>query len=462
MFQITNSFLNRAYSSLNLSIERLSTGVRINSGRDDPAGLIVSEMLRSESSRIEAAIGNSQRASHVVSTADAALGEVNSLLTELNGLVVASANTGAISDAEIAANQIQIDSILDSINRISGSTSFADKKLLTGDLGYTLSGVSAELVDVDVHAAHISDGVPLTIDVEVTQSAHQGELTYLGSGLGSSNSVSIEVSGNLGSEVITLAASATNSAIALAVNQTSDATGVSASATGSAVVFNSTDFGANAFVSVQEISGDFAVIGGSGGKDFGEDAEVLINGISATTDGLSVSLRTSSLSVDLDLSEDFGASTGTTSFAVVGGGADFAISPDVDANGVVSIGIPSILTASLGNSSVGRLSSLSSGGANSMGSGNFAAAQQIVRDASNQVAGLRGRLGAFQKNTLEPTVSSLQQRFTGVVAAESAIRDTDFAMEVSNLLRSKILFKSGIRMIGIARDMSENTLALLS
>src|ERR1700759_1699932 len=87
----------------NATLQRLSTGLRINSGADDPAGLIASEGLKSEIAGINQAIDNSSRATNVISTAEGALSEVGSLLLNIKSLVVQAANTGAMSPDEIAA-----------------------------------------------------------------------------------------------------------------------------------------------------------------------------------------------------------------------------------------------------------------------------------------------------------------------------------------------------------------------
>ena len=86
--------------SLGTSLERLSTGLRITRGKDDPAGLIASENLRAEKAAIGAAISNSERADQVVNIAEGGLQEVSSLLVELQGLVTTSANTAGLSQEE--------------------------------------------------------------------------------------------------------------------------------------------------------------------------------------------------------------------------------------------------------------------------------------------------------------------------------------------------------------------------
>src|SRR5436189_4975919 len=90
---------------LSIRLQRLSTGLRINSGKDDPAGLIASENLRRDITSINTAISNTERADQLIATADSALGQVSGLLNDIRGLVVSAANTGVLSDEQVAANQ---------------------------------------------------------------------------------------------------------------------------------------------------------------------------------------------------------------------------------------------------------------------------------------------------------------------------------------------------------------------
>ena len=103
--------LASANNSLSQSLTRLSTGLRINTGADDPAGLIASENLRSDITSIERAISNTERAEQVIATADSALGQVSSLLNDIRGLVTESANSGALSDDQIASQLADQDGI---------------------------------------------------------------------------------------------------------------------------------------------------------------------------------------------------------------------------------------------------------------------------------------------------------------------------------------------------------------
>src|SRR3954447_13398072 len=160
--------LAKSQRSLNDTLHRLSSGLRINRGADDPAGLIASEGLRSEMSGINQAIDNSQRASNVISTAEGALSEVASLLLNVKGLVVQAANGGALSPDEIAANQLQVDSAVESITRISNTTTFAGLHLINGSLDYITSGVN----NTDIQALHVAQAnfgtnasIPVQVDV---------------------------------------------------------------------------------------------------------------------------------------------------------------------------------------------------------------------------------------------------------------------------------------------------------
>ncbi|MBK8913777.1 MAG: flagellin [Phycisphaerales bacterium] len=463
---IGRRILTQQNEQLNVSLERLSTGLRINTGKDDPAGLIASEKLRSEGVAIKSAIGNIARAINVVSVAEAGLVEVNRLLTDLEDLVDRSANEAGISTDERGANQLQIDAILSSINRIANSTEFQGRKLLSGDLGYNLSGVNGtSLAGVQVYAAKVPNDAFRSVVVEVTGSAQLAQLNYSGADVGTTG-VTLEIQGALGTDTVSFAANTAISAVAFAINQTTNVTGVTASAAGTALVFNSSKYGSSQFVSVRALDGTFAVTGGDSGssKDYGRDATVTINGTIATTDGLKASARNANLSVDIDLSAAFGTlatSSSSETFQILGGGANFQIAPRVTLAGLENIGVSSISSGNLGNSTVGYLSSLASGQVNQLSSGNYQAAQDIVRAAQDQISTLRGRLGAFQKNTLETTANALNVTLENTSAAESAIRDTDFAQQTSDLTRSQILVQSATNVLRLANSSPQNVLALL-
>jgi len=458
-------------AAMNTTLERLSTGLRINSGKDDPAGLIASETLRGEITAISAAMENADRANNMIGITEGALQEVNALLLDLEDLVDQSANQAGMSSEEIAANQLQIDSILDTINRISTSTEFQSKKLLNGELDYATSGLTTgpaatEVTNLEITSARLPNGGHRDVVIEVTASAQTARLVHAASAI-AAGGVTIQIAGDYGTEQLSFASGTAASAVIAAVNGSTSLTGVSASVSGTGaatrILFNSTEYGSDAFVSVEAISGTFTVTGGdSSTSDHGVDVGLLVNGATATADGLDISVHTTALSLDMTLAANFATTTGNTkSFAITGGGANFSIAPTLGMNSMASLGIQSVATGSLGKGNLGYLSSLGSGQTNQLSAGNFETAQRIVRAASSQVAGLRGRLGAFQKNTLDSTINALSVALENTTAAESAIRDADFAEETSNLTRSQILVQSATSVLQMANAAPGNVLSLL-
>jgi flagellin len=282
--------------------------------------------------------------------------------------------------------------------------------------------------------------------------------------------VTIRVSGEFGADTVSVASGASLQSLATAINQTKELTGVSATVTGagatSRLVFSSTAYGSDSFVTVEAIGSTFSTTNAASvaiSTDYGLDVTATVNGVSANTDGVEASIRTSTLGLDLILSENLATMTGssTTSFTITGGGANFSLSPTVGLAGMESLGIQDVSSASLGNNSVGFLSSLRSGAANEMDSGNLATAQRILRQASRDVSTLRGRMGAFQKDTLRPNINSLQITYENTRAAESAIRDTDFAAQTADLTRSQILVQASTATLQIANAAPSTVLSLL-
>ncbi|KAA1259750.1 B-type flagellin [Rubripirellula obstinata] len=178
---IAQNRLQSSNQDLNTALTRLSTGLRINSGADDPAGLIASEALRSEITSLGKAVSNTNRASQIISTADSALGEVSNLLNDIRGLVVEAANSGALSDEEIAANQLQIDSSLEAINRIAQTTTFQGRKLLDGSLDFTSTANGVDSIsDINIDQANLGATGSINVDVEVNAAATRASISSTG------------------------------------------------------------------------------------------------------------------------------------------------------------------------------------------------------------------------------------------------------------------------------------------
>lgn len=458
--------LSRTQKNLTDTLQRLSTGLRINRGADDPAGLIASEGLRSEISGISQAIDNSARASNVIATAEGALQEVAALLLNIKDLVVEAANSGAISPEEIAANQLQIDSAVESITRISNTTTFAGLHLLNGSLDYITSGVATSAIGaLQISQAHFGTNATIPVNIEVITSAKTAELEFRASA--ASGPVTLEIKGNEGVDVLTFTSGTTASAIAFAVNRITDATGVSAQLINSAnansgITFTSVGYGTKSFVSVRAQSGGFTTVDTAGNdksRVVGEDAVATINGALTVGDGLNIKLNTTTLDLELTLDSAFGI--GASSFAITGGGALFQLGPQVVSNQQTNLGIQSVGASTLGDSQVGFLNDLVTGGTSTLVGGSAADASKIIEKAIRQVAVLRGRLGAFEKNTLQTNMNSLSIALENVTASESSIRDADFAKETAALTRAQILTQAGTSVLATANATPQSVLSLL-
>jgi flagellin len=303
-----------------VNLERLSTGLRINRGKDDPAGLIASENLRAEKKAIDSAISNAERAEQVVNVAEGGLQEIANMLVDLQSLVAASANEAGLSQEEKDANQLQIDSILETIDRLANDTSFQGTKLLNGSFDYTTEGVVGTLLtDVGINAAKLPSGGTLDVNVTMLQSAQTAQV-YLSTAAnfsgGGEGSITVEVTGNEGVQQFTFASGTSQANIISAINTFRDAIGVSAGvsvANGNRVEFRSTGFGTTEFVRVKELSGpaaDYifasALAGASNPalddhRDFGRDAIVTINGQQATANGTEARVVTGGFDVYIDV-----------------------------------------------------------------------------------------------------------------------------------------------------------------
>lgn len=448
-------------NQLNNSLQRLSTGLKINTGKDDPAGLIASENLKAEQTGIQTAIDNAGRAGNIIGTAEGGLSEVSSLLTHLQGLVGQSANTGGLSSEEIAANQLQVDSILSTVNRIAGSTSFQGRKLLDGNLAYTTSSITAaDIGNVQISAARLPANAATQVVIAVSQSAQTATLGSTALPLLAGNPVTLEIGGNQGTEQVSIAGGTAIGGIITAINGVKAATGVSASNSGGALRLDSKGFGSKQYVTLNTISGTFATATGAA-KAVGRDAKVSVNGAAAQADGLAVSFRNSNLDLSFDLKATQNTNAGATNFYVTGGGAQFALGSKVDETGKASIGVQGVSVGSLGDATNGYLSTLGSGQANSLSATDLSTAQKILNSAIKQVSDLRGRLGAFQKFTIGSTVNSLNVASENAAAAQSAISDTDFAAETAKLTRAQILSQAATTVLSQANSAPQSVLKLL-
>lgn len=484
---IAQSNLARSNTDLTTRLQRLSTGLRINRGADDPAGLIVSERLRTELQGLDQAISNSERASLVIATTEGYLAEVADLLNSIKSLIVEAANTGGMSKEEIEANQLQIDSAIESITRISNTASFAGLKLLNGSLDYLTSGINtADIAAAQVHSAQFGNNSHLPVSVEVIGAAERASLFLSGvSGGGPAigsllSSVTIEIAGNIGVQTLSFVSGTSFADVANAINTVKDSTGVTASLVDDGdptlgLTFTSIGYGSDQFVSVRKVgeTGDFFQLhrepddAAVTERDTGADVIAMINGAIAAGKGLQASINAPSLSVRVTLTEEFATEvTGTaTTFDITGGGAMFQLGPQINATQQVGFGMQSMAASKLGGANIDGvryfLESLRTGQVNSIVGGKGQAASQILESAIDEVSMLRGRLGSFERNTLQTNIRALQIGLENISSGESQIRDADFARETAALTRAQILTQAGTSVLATANVSAQNVLALL-
>jgi flagellin len=276
---------------------------------------------------------------------------------------------------------------------------------------------------------------------------------------GLDSDIVFEISGSTGADVLSFGAGTGITTIVNAINAGSDSTGISAANNAGTLELKSTAYGSSAFVNLKVLSGDTngTFAGGlSATRATGTDIAASVNGIQANGDGNKLSINTASL--DLSLTVNAGSST-AVNFTINGGGALFQLGPEVVSNQQARIGITSVNTAKLGGVD-GKLFQLGSGGIASL-SANPTKAASIVDEAINQITSLRGRLGAFQRTSLETNKNALNDTLVNLTDAQSNIRDADFASETANLTRAQILVQSGTTVLQISNSSPQNVLALL-
>ncbi|HBS28606.1 MAG TPA: flagellin, partial [Phycisphaerales bacterium] len=409
--------------------------------------------------------------------------------------------------------QLQIDSILQTIDRVAGATSFQGLKLLNGNLDYNTESVNANVQSFRVNGAKLNFEGTRDVDVVVTGSAQVGgfylsfgagnlNLGGAGSADGASSRFVIEIAGTEGSRELSFASGTSTADVVAAINSFSDVTGVKAAASGTGgITLKSSGFGSDEFVSVRvvdagsintaqatagvyefqsantgaasTVGADRTLFSAASNKitDVGQDLAATINGISATTKGTVARINTDFLDVEIDLKT--GTSSGAeaqrlgavTAFTITGGGADFLLAGRADIAGKVSLGISNVTSRAVGRYNDGSsnffLSDLGAGRDLNVVDGDLSKAQTVVENAIREVGSLRGRLGAFQKNTIGATIRSLGVALENTSAAESVVRDADFASETADLTRSQILSASAQQILTLANSQPQAALQLL-
>ncbi|MAG94765.1 MAG: hypothetical protein CMJ48_13630 [Planctomycetaceae bacterium] len=428
---------------------RLSTLKRINNSRDDPAGAIQASLLRSELASAQAAQEGITRANSMLKTADSTAAEIKDLLDEAKTLAIEATSSTATSST-ISANQIEINTILQSIDSLA-QTSFGGKRLLDGTASFRADGFDAsEVLEVNILDKQSTDD--LTVDVEVTTQATQATNTYTDATVGSDTTLTI--TGSRGSTTITLSSGASRSDVETAINDVTELTGVEANNTGSQVDLNTVDYGTSAELTIEVVSGSFTL--SSSGTTTGTDAVATINGNSVTGDGTSFNVYTQGTSFNVLV--DPTANGNLTQFTISGEGLNFVVGSS--AGDTMRTGLPSLLSARLGGIT-GSLDSIGNGRTNSLTGSTPAKTVQIIDEAIADVTRARGSIGGFQKFVLDSAESVISAQIEHTTAALSDIEDTDVARETAVLANNQLLQQTTFQALNIVGMTNSNVLSLL-
>lgn len=477
--------LGNATNALNTSLQRLSSGLQINSGADNPAGLVISQVQQAQMSGLQAAITNTSNATNVVQTADGGLNEINSLLVQIRGLAVSAANSGANDPNMLAADQAQIANALQTITSIATSTQYGSEQLLNGSnastatvSGDTLTAgkgtVSALATSATASGTYTATITGLAAQATATGATNVGAAGALVLSAGETetltlNGIQIQLSGGANG----LDA---NGAVA-AINQQKSQTGVSASINGTGnILLTSVAYGtaANKYTvadsGVQNAGTSGTGLGlGLGAATFagGKDVVATLAGpggsaVDVTGSG-NVLTAANGLTITTDPTATLATGTGATntiSVLVANNSLNFQIG--ANAGQSASVAIQSVQANVLGmgvinSSGISNLSQINVTNSGQSSSDILNVIDKAISDVSN----LAGNLGSFQDNTLQATAANLQTSLQNTTAANSTIRDTNFAQESANYAQDQVLVQAGTQVLKNANQLPQLALTLL-
>lgn len=452
--------IGRSSMAFNKSLERLSSGFRINRGADGPAALVISEKQRAQIAGLKTAIDNTEKAGSLVQTAEGALSEINDLLVQVRSLALDSANAGVNDQDALNANQAEITNALDTINRIANNTQFGQKKLLDGSAG--ILGVASDTDVTFLRATENTAEGSHTINVTTV-----GERAKRVAGTAQTQNLAADETLTVNGTNIGLDAGMTQAQVVNRINEFTAQTGVVADVASGATRLYSNTFGSAAQVSVisnvaaAADSSGFGVT--TGQDDVGVDTVVTIAGTAFTGKG---NVVTADSGVAHGLSISVAAATDPTN-TVTGAQGTVTISDNsmsfqigANQNQTASIAISKVTSNSLGLGIVGN--QFANLGQIDITSDTKAQDALAVIDAAiDDITNHRGALGAFQKNTLEATANNLRATLENTVNAESVIRDTNFAEEISEFTKQQVLLQSGTSVLGNANQIPQLVLGLL-
>jgi len=493
--------LRRANETQRLSLSRMSSGDAIASSADNPSGLVISEVLRAQLGSLEQARENSEFASNVVGTADAALAEVESLLRGIRQSLVFALNDGAISPEPIDAEQDSVDSAIRSIERIANTTRLGDSNLLNGTSAIAVSDKSAAISEISARSVKLNGENSRTFEVSVAAAAERATIiaqfdTATGTADGDHT---IQVTGALGTQELLVTSGMTTQDMMNAINSARDMTGVYATlasgtlgtpAAGDAMLLQSDEYGSEQEVlltlldgtnlyAAPEADGTPALLAdGARVRDTGADVLAGVLGMNVDAKGNEISVISDQLNANITLADGTGPTGGTPlSFTVLDSGFTFQLNTGLSLHDSVTLGIDNVAPMLLGTAARiqggtgsgtsfaeasvgGYINSILNGGANDLNT-NPGNAIEIVDSAIYDVADLRSFLGAFESRIVESNLNSLDVAFENLVSSESEVRDVDFARESAEFTRAAIQAQAATSVFGSSNIISVNVLSLL-
>ncbi len=436
------------------SLEKLSSGLRINRAGDDAAGLAISEKMRGQIRGLDQAGRNAQDSISLIQTAEGALNETHSILQRMRELAVQSSNdTNTVDDrGEI---QKEITQLKDEIDRIATTTEFNTKKLLNGDSGNkAIFGTNTNVESASIINDSIVAG---TYNVTVATVAERAEVLGTGAVTAASIASSATTTVTINGRAInfnTVAGDATNTVnnFVAAVNNAN--IGVVATNNSLTIELRSDDYGASESVSVTDggtgnISRLLNLTTNATRSDVGVDVFGTINGNTASGSGRTLtSTAGNSLGLKVTLTAAAASSTGTKNDVAV---TKNALTTHIGANEnqTMSINIGSMTSTDLGVNNLDLTSQTSAEDAIT-----------TIDNALKQVSAERSKLGAYQ-NRLEHTINNLGTSSENLTASESRIRDVDMAKEMMEFTKNNILSQAAQAMLAQANQQPQGVLQLL-
>ncbi len=477
---IAQNNLARSSSRLSTSLERLSTGMKINRAVDDPAGLVISEYQRAQLAGLDRAITNIDRATSFAQTADGGLAEINGLLTELRGLAIDSANQGSLDGTALAANQAQVQNLLTSIDRIANTTKFGNQTVLDGSRGlqgFVDNPATKFLQAGDPNVLKINGATAASSVYTVTVTT-QAAKTKLDAVQMSAATINGDENLLINGVVVALTNGMTGSQIIERINQYAGQTGFTASNIGLSganprVHLEANDYGNKALTVYSDrpngvVGNDTSGFGAANVVMPGADVDgTIARVIGGTTTGNTAatgkgSVLTGEFGHDGSLlSVDMGnLAVGSTpvSLIVSDQSSRFQVGAFGDDQATLALSRSASDGLGIGAGTIfGNLSKID------VRRADYAADAQLLIDrAVVEISSMRGTIGAFQAQTLAKTQNNLKSQFENMSSAESTLRDTDFAKEITKFTNEQIRQQASTTVLGLANQNAQQVLALLS